>query len=119
PAPRRPASRALRRQRGDDRLGRARAPAARPRRRHHGPRPRPLAPRYEPGRGGGESLMPTGPIGIAGAGAWGTALANAAASAGSNVTLWMRNPGQVAELAASRANERFLPGITLHDRIRP
>ncbi|RDI62087.1 NAD(P)H-dependent glycerol-3-phosphate dehydrogenase [Microvirga subterranea] len=61
----------------------------------------------------------TGPIGIAGAGAWGTALANAAAAAGNDVTLWMRSPEQAAELSASRANERFLPGIRLHERIRP
>ena len=29
-------------------------------------------------------------IGITGAGAWGTALANAAAAAGNDVVLWMR-----------------------------
>ncbi|MCB8819046.1 NAD(P)H-dependent glycerol-3-phosphate dehydrogenase [Microvirga rosea] len=58
-------------------------------------------------------------IGVAGAGAWGTALANAAALAGSEVVLWMRNPEQAAALAATRTNERFLPGIRLHDRIRP
>jgi glycerol-3-phosphate dehydrogenase (NAD(P)+) len=57
-------------------------------------------------------------IGIAGAGAWGTALANAAALAGNDVILWMRDPAQAAALAASRTNERFLPGIRLHDRIR-
>ncbi|MCB5174553.1 NAD(P)H-dependent glycerol-3-phosphate dehydrogenase [Microvirga lenta] len=59
------------------------------------------------------------PIGIAGAGAWGTALANAAASAGNEVVLWMRSPEQAAELSASRTNERFLPGVRLNDRIRP
>lgn len=60
-----------------------------------------------------------GPIGIAGAGAWGTALANAAASAGNDVVLWMRSPEQAMALAATRTNERFLPGVPLHDRIRP
>ena len=57
-------------------------------------------------------------IGIAGAGAWGTALANAAAVAGNDVVLWMRSPEQAAALAATRSNERFLPGVTLHERIR-
>jgi glycerol-3-phosphate dehydrogenase (NAD(P)+) len=64
-------------------------------------------------------MAQTGPIGIAGAGAWGTALANAAASAGNDVVLWMRSPEQAAALAATRGNERFLPGVKLHDRIRP
>ncbi|UVF19940.1 NAD(P)-dependent glycerol-3-phosphate dehydrogenase [Microvirga terrae] len=58
-------------------------------------------------------------IGIAGAGAWGTALANAAANAGNDVVLWMRSPEHAAALAATRANERFLPGVALHERIRP
>ena len=57
-------------------------------------------------------------IGIAGAGAWGTALANAAAIAGNDVVLWMRSPEQAAALAATRSNARFLPGVPLHDRIR-
>ena len=57
-------------------------------------------------------------IGIAGAGAWGTALANAAA-AGNDVVLWMRSPEQVEALAATGTNERCLPGIPLHERIRP
>jgi glycerol-3-phosphate dehydrogenase (NAD(P)+) len=61
----------------------------------------------------------TGLIGIAGAGAWGTALANAAAAAGNDVVLWMRRPEQAAELSGARTNERFLQGIRLHDRIRP
>ncbi|NIX75324.1 NAD(P)H-dependent glycerol-3-phosphate dehydrogenase [Microvirga terricola] len=56
-------------------------------------------------------------IGIAGAGAWGSALANAAALAGNDVILWMRDSAQCAALAETRTNERFLPGIRLHDRI--
>ena len=57
-------------------------------------------------------------IGIAGAGAWGTALANAAAIAGNDVVLWMRSPEQAAALAATRSNARFLPDVSLHERIR-
>jgi Glycerol-3-phosphate dehydrogenase len=60
-----------------------------------------------------------GTIGIAGAGAWGTALANMAGLGGHDVVLWMRSPAQARTLAATRINERFLPGIPLHDRIRP
>jgi glycerol-3-phosphate dehydrogenase (NAD(P)+) len=60
-----------------------------------------------------------GPVGIAGAGAWGTALANAAAAAGNDVVLWMRSPEQASALGTGRTNERFLPGIRLHDRIAP
>jgi glycerol-3-phosphate dehydrogenase (NAD(P)+) len=59
------------------------------------------------------------PIGIAGAGAWGTALANAAAIAGNDVVLWMRSAEHAADLGTLRSNERFLPGVKLHDRIRP
>ncbi|QFU17997.1 NAD(P)H-dependent glycerol-3-phosphate dehydrogenase [Microvirga thermotolerans] len=58
-------------------------------------------------------------IGIAGAGAWGTALANAAALAGNAVALWMRDPEQAALLAGTRTNPRFLPGVRLHEAIRP
>ncbi|WP_243370096.1 NAD(P)H-dependent glycerol-3-phosphate dehydrogenase [Microvirga solisilvae] len=64
-------------------------------------------------------MTATGPIGIVGAGAWGTALANAAAIAGNDVILWMRSPEQADELAATRTNERFLPGARLLDRIAP
>jgi glycerol-3-phosphate dehydrogenase (NAD(P)+) len=60
-----------------------------------------------------------GLIGVAGAGAWGTALANAAALAGNDVVLWMRSSEQAERLAAARENERFLPRVTLHDRIEP
>ncbi|AWM85597.1 NAD(P)H-dependent glycerol-3-phosphate dehydrogenase [Microvirga sp. 17 mud 1-3] len=58
-------------------------------------------------------------IGIAGAGAWGTALANAAALAGNEVVLWMRSAEQAALLAETRMNPGFLPGVPLHERIRP
>ncbi|MBZ6075730.1 NAD(P)H-dependent glycerol-3-phosphate dehydrogenase [Microvirga puerhi] len=60
-----------------------------------------------------------GTIGIAGAGAWGTALANVAGLGGHDVILWTRSPEQAKTLAATRINERLLPGILLHDRIRP
>jgi glycerol-3-phosphate dehydrogenase (NAD(P)+) len=58
-------------------------------------------------------------IGIVGAGAWGTALANVAASAGHAVPLWTRDPAQAARIAEDRTNPRFLPGIDLNRRIAP
>jgi glycerol-3-phosphate dehydrogenase (NAD(P)+) len=55
-------------------------------------------------------------IAVIGAGAWGTALANAAARAGRDVMLWARDPAAVAALTATRESPR-LPGITLDARI--
>ena len=51
-------------------------------------------------------------ITVLGAGAWGTALAVQAARA-HQVTLWCRGASQAKALMASRANERYLPGIAL------
>lgn len=58
-------------------------------------------------------------IGVVGAGAWGTALANVAARAGRAVKLWGRDPAQVAEMAARRENARGLPGIALEAGVTP
>jgi glycerol-3-phosphate dehydrogenase (NAD(P)+) len=55
-------------------------------------------------------------IAVVGAGAWGTALANCAARAGRDVTLWARDAAMVAQLTATRENPR-LPGIRLDERI--
>lgn len=52
-------------------------------------------------------------IGVIGAGAWGTALANAAAKAGRQVVLYGRDARLMAAIGASRQNEKYLPGITL------
>jgi len=57
-------------------------------------------------------------IGIIGAGAWGTALAQAMASDGSEVLLWAREPQLVAEINDRRTNSLFLPGATLAEPIR-
>jgi glycerol-3-phosphate dehydrogenase (NAD(P)+) len=56
-------------------------------------------------------------VGVAGAGTWGTALAQVAASAGNAVVLWGRNPEQMALVAAEGRNERHLPGIALSPKI--
>ena len=60
----------------------------------------------------------TPPINVVGGGAWGTALANAAAGAGHDVTLWLRDAAAAGTIQASRENARYLPGVPLHPRIR-
>ncbi len=52
-------------------------------------------------------------IGVIGAGAFGTALAIAQATAGRQVTLWARNPEQAAEMARLRENRARLAGVPL------
>ncbi|MBI05838.1 MAG: glycerol-3-phosphate acyltransferase [Rhodospirillaceae bacterium] len=56
-------------------------------------------------------------IGIAGGGAWGTALAVAAVRAGRKVSLWVREEEVAASIAASHENTRFLPGVLLDPAI--
>ncbi|MBN8981470.1 MAG: NAD(P)-dependent glycerol-3-phosphate dehydrogenase [Rhizobiales bacterium] len=55
-------------------------------------------------------------IAVIGAGAWGTALANAAARAGCNVTLYARGTTAAETLSHSRENPR-LPGIRISKNI--
>ncbi len=50
---------------------------------------------------------------VLGAGAWGTALAVAAAAARHEVCLWARDAAQVASMQGMRCNLRYLAGITL------
>ncbi len=52
-------------------------------------------------------------IGVVGAGAWGTALAIAAAQAGRKVTLWAREPDLVTQIQGSAENGMYLPGVKL------
>ena len=52
------------------------------------------------------------PIVVLGAGAWGTALAAAAAER-HEVMLWARDLAQAAEMAATRCNHRYLPEVAL------
>ncbi|MBV8794185.1 MAG: NAD(P)-dependent glycerol-3-phosphate dehydrogenase [Hyphomicrobiales bacterium] len=57
-------------------------------------------------------MRPANVIGVAGAGAWGLALANAAAAAGRTVTLWGRDEAQIRAIATTRRSDR-LPGVDL------
>jgi glycerol-3-phosphate dehydrogenase (NAD(P)+) len=56
-------------------------------------------------------------IGILGAGAWGTALAQAVARAGRQVVLWGRDPELVRALRERHANPRYLTDIALEPGI--
>ncbi len=57
-------------------------------------------------------------IGVIGAGAWGTALAQALASDGGEVLIWAREPELVAEINAHRTNSLFLPSARLAASVR-
>jgi glycerol-3-phosphate dehydrogenase (NAD(P)+) len=56
-------------------------------------------------------------IGILGAGAWGTALAQVAARAGRPTVLWAREPEVAEAVARTRENPVFLPGVRLDPAI--
>lgn len=57
-------------------------------------------------------------IGVIGAGAWGTALAQVYAVAGKPVTLWSRNEDVIWSVDFHRQNDAYLPGIKLHEGIK-
>lgn len=57
-------------------------------------------------------------VGVIGAGAWGTALAQALASDGSEVLLWAREPELVREINTSHTNSVFLPSAKLANTIK-
>ena len=56
-------------------------------------------------------------VGVIGAGSWGTALAATIAKGGCNVVLWARSAEHATEIASTRENEKYLPGIKLPDSI--
>tara|TARA_R110002110_G_scaffold4877_4_gene24667 strand:+ start:7233 stop:8234 length:1002 start_codon:yes stop_codon:yes gene_type:complete len=57
-------------------------------------------------------------IAVIGAGAWGTALAQVAATAGCEVTLWAREAEVIEAVNGAHENRTFLPGIALDPQIR-
>lgn len=59
----------------------------------------------------------TAQVGVIGAGAWGTALAQSLASDGSAVLLWAREPELVTEINSRRTNSLFLPNANLAQSI--
>lgn len=56
-------------------------------------------------------------IGVVGAGAWGTALAQLAAADGEPVLLWAREPEVISGVNLAHENRIFLPGIALSPSI--
>ena len=60
----------------------------------------------------------SGIVGVIGAGAWGTALAQALASDGTQVLIWAREAVLVSEINDHHANSLFLPGAKLAASIK-
>jgi glycerol-3-phosphate dehydrogenase (NAD(P)+) len=56
-------------------------------------------------------------IGVLGAGAWGTALAQTAASAGRSVTIWSYEQDVADAINTKHENTIYLPDVPLHDTI--
>lgn len=56
-------------------------------------------------------------FGVAGAGAWGTALAIVAAQSAEKVTLWSHEQDHVEDMQKARENKLFLPGIPFANHI--
>lgn len=63
-------------------------------------------------------VHPRVPIGVIGAGAWGTALAQMLASDGREVLLWAYEPEVVRAINAERRNPLYLPSASLAPTIR-
>lgn len=57
-------------------------------------------------------------IGIAGGGAWGTALAQAVIQSGRDVLLWAFEAGTVRDINDAHVNRTYLPGISLDPSLR-
>ncbi|MCP4933264.1 MAG: NAD(P)-dependent glycerol-3-phosphate dehydrogenase [bacterium] len=57
-------------------------------------------------------------IGVVGAGAWGTALAQTLTSAGRDVTLWAYEKDEVSLILEHQENKTYLPGIRLDPAIQ-
>lgn len=57
-------------------------------------------------------------LGVIGAGAWGTALAQVAAASGAETLLWAREADVVGAINSQHENSLFLPGVRLSDEIR-
>lgn len=55
---------------------------------------------------------------VLGDGGWGTALALSLQRAGRAVTVWSVDPDYCAEVARTRQNRKFLPGVTIPQEIR-
>ncbi|MFZ2446202.1 MAG: NAD(P)H-dependent glycerol-3-phosphate dehydrogenase [Syntrophobacteraceae bacterium] len=61
----------------------------------------------------------TGPVGVIGAGSWGTTLAHLLASRGLEVNLWVYEEDLFETILKTRENTFYLPGFRLHENVRP
>jgi glycerol-3-phosphate dehydrogenase (NAD(P)+) len=59
------------------------------------------------------------PIGVVGAGSWGTALANLLADKGVAVDHWVYEDEVRQQMVEEKNNQRFLPGVRLSDNLHP
>lgn len=59
------------------------------------------------------------PIGVVGAGSWGTALANLLAQKGHAVDLWVFEQEICREIEQTRENKVFLPSVQLSENLKP
>ncbi|MCG8436179.1 MAG: NAD(P)-dependent glycerol-3-phosphate dehydrogenase [Gammaproteobacteria bacterium] len=59
------------------------------------------------------------PIGVLGAGSWGTALAIQLARSGRKTYLWGRDAAQITALKENRQNKKYLPGAVFPDALSP
>ncbi len=57
-------------------------------------------------------------VAVLGGGSFGTVIANIIAQNGHNTLLWMRDADQVEILNRDRENPTYLPGFTLHEKIK-
>ena len=62
--------------------------------------------------------MATTEVAIFGAGAWGTALGMHLARQGHKVMLWSYDPTVLTDIAATKTNQRYLPGVTIPDNLQ-
>ena len=60
----------------------------------------------------------SGPVGVIGAGAWGTAIAHMLASKGLKVNLWVFEEDLCETIRRTGENNIYLPGSTLHEGVR-
>lgn len=58
------------------------------------------------------------PVAVLGAGSWGTALAVQLARNGVPTTLWGRSTAAIVEMARTRCNARYLPGLELPESLQ-